>query len=314
MFNVRVRQVCWIPIFKAQKLILAGDPMQLPPTIISMDKKAKKEKVKSTPSQASSTKKAGAGKSAQSKASEKPPAKEESDEESNDEEQSESSDNEDKSGLTVDPDKPLKYPPKDPRTAGTKPVLRPPRSLETTLFERLEKMYGPGIKRMLTVQYRCVASLVPSCLYILTHECYNHRMHAQIAAFPSKVMYHSKLKNHSSVEAHLLRDLPNAKAESEDDEKEILGTPVVFYDTAGCEYFERLEGDGDEGSRCNENEASVVKMWAEQLVSVPCGYSELMFSKPTRVLRNDRPAQACSRLKLRLSPRMYHASTESGFY
>ena len=34
--------------------------------------------------------------------------------------------------------------------------LRPPRSLETTLFDRLEKMYGPGIKRMLDVQYRCV--------------------------------------------------------------------------------------------------------------------------------------------------------------
>ena len=92
-------------------------------------------------------------------------------------------------------------------------------------------------------------------------------MHAQIAAFPSKVMYHSKLKNHPSVEAHLLRDLPNTSAASEEDEKEVLGTPVVFYDTAGCEYFERLEGDGDEGSRCNENEASVVKMWVDQLVS-----------------------------------------------
>jgi hypothetical protein len=28
-------QVCWIPIFKAKKLILAGDPKQLPPTIHS---------------------------------------------------------------------------------------------------------------------------------------------------------------------------------------------------------------------------------------------------------------------------------------
>ena len=32
--------------------------------------------------------------------------------------------------------------------------LKPPRTLETTMFERLEKMYGPGIKHMLTVQYR----------------------------------------------------------------------------------------------------------------------------------------------------------------
>ena len=69
------------------------------------------------------------------------------------------------------------------------------------------------------------------------------------------------------MKTHLLRDLPNAHAESEDDEREILGTPIVFFDTAGCEYFERIDGDGDEGSRCNENEASVVKMWMEQLVS-----------------------------------------------
>lgn len=33
-------------------------------------------------------------------------------------------------------------------------MLKPPRTLETTLFERLERMYGAGIKRMLKVQYR----------------------------------------------------------------------------------------------------------------------------------------------------------------
>lgn len=32
--------------------------------------------------------------------------------------------------------------------------LKPPRTLETTLFHRLERMYGPGIKRVLRVQYR----------------------------------------------------------------------------------------------------------------------------------------------------------------
>jgi DNA polymerase alpha-associated DNA helicase A len=36
--------------------------------------------------------------------------------------------------------------------------LRPPRTLEMTMFERLEKMNGPGIKRMLTVQYRLAHS------------------------------------------------------------------------------------------------------------------------------------------------------------
>jgi hypothetical protein len=32
--------------------------------------------------------------------------------------------------------------------------LRPPRTLETTLFDRLERLYGEGIKRVLKVQYR----------------------------------------------------------------------------------------------------------------------------------------------------------------
>jgi DNA polymerase alpha-associated DNA helicase A len=38
----------------------------------------------------------------------------------------------------------------------TKRIARliPPRSLEITLFDRLEKMYGSRIKRMLNVQYR----------------------------------------------------------------------------------------------------------------------------------------------------------------
>ena len=30
----------------------------------------------------------------------------------------------------------------------------PPRTLETTLFDRLEKMYGNSIKKMLEIQYR----------------------------------------------------------------------------------------------------------------------------------------------------------------
>lgn len=74
------------------------------------------------------------------------------------------------------------------------------------------------------------------------------------------------MTSHESVASHLLRDLPEAKAESEEEDKEVLGTPVVFFDTAGCEYFERLDGDGDEGSRCNENEATVVKNWVQTLV------------------------------------------------
>ena len=36
--------------------------------------------------------------------------------------------------------------------------LKPPKTLETTLFDRLETMYGDGIKRVLQVQYRWVGN------------------------------------------------------------------------------------------------------------------------------------------------------------
>jgi DNA polymerase alpha-associated DNA helicase A len=42
------------------------------------------------------------------------------------------------------------------------PKLVPPRTLETTLFDRLEKMYGASIKQMLEIQYR----YVPRSLHI----------------------------------------------------------------------------------------------------------------------------------------------------
>lgn len=91
-------------------------------------------------------------------------------------------------------------------------------------------------------------------------------MHSQICEFPSRTLYFSKLVSHESVASHLLCDIPGVRAEYKEEDKEILGTPVIFFDTAGCEYYERLEGDGDEGSRCNENEAIVVKNWVESLV------------------------------------------------
>ena len=42
------------------------------------------------------------------------------------------------------------------------PKLVSPRTLETTLFDRLEKMYGASIKQMLEIQYR----YVPRSLHI----------------------------------------------------------------------------------------------------------------------------------------------------
>ena len=109
-------------------------------------------------------------------------------------------------------------------------------------------------------------------------------MHKKICEFPSKTLYRSKLRSHSSVEAHLLKDLLEEGAEDPD---EVLQHPVVFFDSAGCEFFERLEAastsgskDSDEGSRCNENEATVVKQWVEKLVGVGIGPEQIAVITP----------------------------------
>ncbi|KAI0926477.1 hypothetical protein AcV7_005407 [Taiwanofungus camphoratus] len=261
--------VCWIPIFKAKKLILAGDPMQLPPTILSVDEMRRKPQTVTKPKKPETAKKTNI----RSRIVKSSPAPKDlnastqvsapiaSEGEANSLSESEASDSHEENfpegGTDV-----LQKPATDRSKKGNQVKLtglRPPRTLETTLFERLEKMYGPSIKRLLNIQYR---------------------MHAHIAAFPSAVMYHGRLTSHSSVASHLLKDLPNATADNEGDEKEILGTPVVFFDTAGCEYYERVEGDGDEGSRCNENEAAVVKSWVEQLAEAGVLPSQIAIITP----------------------------------
>lgn len=110
--------------------------MQLPPTIISIDKE-KKDKAKKKSSKASketTAKSSSASKSSKLSKTEKEPPQ--------------SSDSVDE--LEVSGDEMMKG---DPPTAN-KAVLQPPRSLETTLFDRLEQMYGSRLKRMLEIQYR----------------------------------------------------------------------------------------------------------------------------------------------------------------
>ncbi|TCD62127.1 hypothetical protein EIP91_007302 [Steccherinum ochraceum] len=246
--------VCWIPILKAKKVILAGDPKQLPPTVLAApgSRKTKQDnaaKAKAKPAKSALEELAEAvegltvddeadSDEADSAAVEDPIFAEQGD---------------------VDDDEPAEPPaasnnsasPESPGKDSTKSVggnlipLRPPRSLETTLFDRLLTMHGPRVKRMLNVQYR---------------------MHKRIVTFPSRKMYDSRLRSHPSVSSRLLRDLPNI-TDTRDDDDDILSTPVVFFDTAGCEYFERTEGDSDEGSKCNENEVTIVKNWADQLIA-----------------------------------------------
>ncbi|KAG2347084.1 P-loop containing nucleoside triphosphate hydrolase protein [Suillus weaverae] len=254
--------VCWIPIFKARKLILAGDPMQLPPTILSIDKHRKK--ISGTVISQKSTSTADDQKKSRASRASKPQLPEEDEgtslSDADSEAESVKGDEIMAQDATIEVSEGGSQPNAKPETRTRKEAkertgLRPPRTLETTLFDRLERMYGPDIKRLLNVQYRF-----------------------------SRMLYASKLVSHQSVRSHLLKDLPTASAfassEDEDTVKETLGTPVVFYDTAGCEYFERVDGDGDEGSRCNENEAAVVSKWVERLVGAGLLPSQIALITP----------------------------------
>lgn len=255
--------VCWIPILKTkQKLILAGDHLQLPPTI----------KTTVSPSK-------GTDKSASTKAS-------------------------DTNGKIVD---------KAVGGAGTKNLS--PKSLEVTLFDRLLTMYGSKIKRLLNVQYRMHEKVrliaIPNIVsrlaltFFMIDLCHSYCL--QIMQFPSTELYANKLVAHESVAQRLLRDLPgrtpssNGTGSSDDEDDGLLTEPVIFYDTAGLNMYERAEDkdtdpsvrrtlDGE--SKSNENEAEIVMKFIEELV---CGTSDKKRRTKLTVLRLSLPLLAASR-------------------
>ncbi|KAI4704425.1 hypothetical protein J4E81_001491 [Alternaria sp. BMP 2799] len=123
-------------------------------------------------------------------------------------------------------------------------------TLETTLFDRLLSLHGPSIKRMLTTQYR---------------------MHEKIMRFPSDELYDSKLIAADFVKDRLLKDLKYDVEETEDTQE-----PLVFWDTQGGDFPEKIEDEGVIGkggkgmslgdSKSNEAEAALVKMHVANLI------------------------------------------------
>jgi DNA polymerase alpha-associated DNA helicase A len=100
-------------------------------------------------------------------------------------------------------------------------------------------------------------------------------MNASIAEFPSDTLYDSSLISDKSVATRTLLDLPTITEPTSEDAIDALTPTTIFFDTDGCEFYERTEGDGEskgslgEGSKSNENEAVVVCKWARKLVSPP---------------------------------------------
>lgn len=118
-------------------------------------------------------------------------------------------------------------------------VLPVSSSLELTLFSRLLSLHGPGIRRMLNIQYRA---------------------NEKIMQYPSIALYHGNLLPHDTVKNRKLSDLTEVEMDDEEEAEE----PVVFIDTAGSHMYERQAPN--ESSRSNENEANLVLKHVESLV------------------------------------------------
>uniref|UniRef100_A0A8C6L8N7 DNA-binding protein SMUBP-2 n=1 Tax=Nothobranchius furzeri TaxID=105023 RepID=A0A8C6L8N7_NOTFU len=110
------------------------------------------------------------------------------------------------------------------------------KGLSLSLMERLIQMYGDSVVRMLTVQYR---------------------MNSAIMEWASREMYSGRLTAHSSVEKHLLKDLPGVACVDE------TCTPLLLIDTAGCGLAEMEVAD--EQSKGNQGEVDIVELHIKAL-------------------------------------------------
>ncbi|KAI5818348.1 P-loop containing nucleoside triphosphate hydrolase protein [Pyronema omphalodes] len=151
-----------------------------------------------------------------------------------------------------------------------------PISLEDTLFSRLLDLHGPGIKRLLNVQYR---------------------MHENIMHFPSKYLYDSELVADPSVAKRLLSDLPHV----EENEDTVL--PVLFIDTQGGDFPEAVSDDESStkkpssSSQSNPLEAALTINYVRSLIAAGVQDAEIAVITPyngqlgllTSALRPDYP-------------------------
>lgn len=120
--------------------------------------------------------------------------------------------------------------------------------LSFTLFDRIMRLYGERVSRLLNIQYR---------------------MNEKIMQFSSDTLYHSKLIADVSVKSHLLKDLVSQEENlenSENDVLEILSQPLIFIDTSNYLFFET--SDVDSASRFNMGEAKICKYMVEYLKKI----------------------------------------------
>lgn len=106
-----------------------------------------------------------------------------------------------------------------------------------SMMERQIELYGDGVAKTLTVQYR---------------------MHRQIMNFSSSQFYQNELKADPSVVGHTLHELEGVKT------SEFSSQIMSFIDTAGAGWDEELEPNGL--SKRNPNEANLVVKKVQELL------------------------------------------------
>ena len=123
--------------------------------------------------------------------------------------------------------------------------------MRDSLMQRLIEREGESVYRRLKVQYR---------------------MHESIMKFSSDTFYSGSLVADASVKAHLLCDLPDVIP------TELTSDPLEFIDTAGAEYDEELEVDGE--SKRNPKEASLVVQLVGELIEAEVEPSQIAIIAP----------------------------------
>jgi ATP-dependent RNA/DNA helicase IGHMBP2 len=124
------------------------------------------------------------------------------------------------------------------------------KGLGVSLFERLLKEHGDGVKQLLREQ---------------------HRMHEQLMAFPSREMYGGQLRAHPSAAHRTLAEVlsPGAVVDA---------PPLLFLDTAGKGHDESSE-PGSQSLR-NPGEAALVFARAQELLGAGLTGRELAIIAP----------------------------------
>ncbi|MDA8967732.1 AAA domain-containing protein [bacterium] len=125
------------------------------------------------------------------------------------------------------------------------------RGMKDSLMQRLIERDGESIYRQLTVQYR---------------------MHESIMQFSSDTFYDGKLIADASIRQHRLCDLPDVI------EMPLTDSPLAFIDTAGAEFEEQIEPDGE--SKLNPKEANLVIQLIGDLIEAGVSPAEMGIIAP----------------------------------